>query len=273
VKTTTRPAPRWDPKTIFAVHADHADGLSPSEIATKRDLPLLTVQAFLRPSEQTCRLASPYRFRRGRLPDNAAIQAYWLGYIAATGRVCGQQAFTTLVLSIHRDDERHVETLAADLVVGHARVEFVDSSLDGRQAYIRDRALGEVLTQWGLAATREALDVPLEYLPPAVLPDFARGYLEGSRLERPFGGRASGPRRAPVRLALAGPTALIRALAAGLQAACGVRAAAVTPSRESDMARAVFSRADSAKVMARLYHRPVRSSPRAAPLAARFAEA
>jgi hypothetical protein len=256
------------------VHADHAEGLSVNEIAAKHDLPALTVQSFLRPNEQTCRLASPYRFRRGRLPDSAAAQVYWLGYIAATGRVCGQHAFTTLVLNIHREDEVHVETLVSDLVVGHARVEFADSSLDGRQAYIRDRRLGEVLTQWGLSSTREGMTIPLEYLPPALLPDFVRGYLEGSRLSPPFGGRgrAAPSPRTLGRLTLVGPEAVIRAIAAGLPAMCGARVQAIAPFGPPGIVRATLSRQDSLRVVACVYRRPGRVSSRAAAFVARFAE-
>ncbi|OFX27588.1 MAG: hypothetical protein A2Z07_05515 [Armatimonadetes bacterium RBG_16_67_12] len=269
------PAPaaiRHDPKKIYAIHVDRAAGLSADEIAAKHSLSTLTVHSFLRATDQASPLASPYGFKRGTLPPNAAVQMYWLGYIAACGRVLGQNSYSTVVLAIHPDDEAHVQTLMSDLVVGHARVEFADSNLDGRQAYLRDRQLAEVLRQWGVSAVVAEGSVPLEFVPPACIPDFVRGYLEGSRLSPPFGGKgARAPSPRPARaLTFVGQATFIAELDRALRSACGVRAGQAEPSGASGMARITYSLEEGERILACAYGRPGRTGPRAAKFVARF---
>lgn len=272
MRLSSRVQPRHDPRKIFAIYVDRAAGLTPTEIAAKHDLPATTVQGFLRPPVQAGALASPFDFHRGEVPANAAVQIYWLGYIAATGRVLGSNNLSTLLLAIHPQDVPHIQTLLQDLVVGHARCEFADSSLDGRQAYVRDRQLAEMLLQWGICAAPEEGSTPLEFIPPALVADFVRGYLEGSRHSPPFGGASHllpSPRSSR-SLALVGTAPLIEGLNQMLQAACGVQHGVIAPFGRLGRVQVTFSPQDGARILAWVYRHPVRTGPRAAKFVARF---
>jgi len=246
--------------------------MSPLEIAAKHELSAITVQGFLRSSVKTCALLSPYDLRGTTLPANAAVQVYWLGYIAASGRVFGQNNLSTLVLAIHPGDTAHIKTLLDDLVIGHPWCEFAESSLDGRQAYVRDPPLAEVLLQWGIAATPEDGSIPTEFIPPLV-PDFVRGYLEGSRYSLPFGGVHCGARapRSPRALTLVGHKMLVEGLSRALQSVCGIGGGTVAPSGRLGLTQVTFSAADTTRILKHAYRRPARSSPRAAKFVERFA--
>ncbi len=268
-----RPRPRYDPKTIYRIHADREAGNSAADIAVKHDLPAITVQGFLRSSGKTCALLSPYELRGAELPPNAAVQVYWLGYIAASGRVFGQNNLSTLILAIHPDDAPHIQTLLADLVIGHPRCEFAESSLDGRQAYVRDRSLAEVLLQWGVGAAAEDGSIPIEFIPPALWPDFIRGYLEGSRRCPPFGGQGTRAPRVPGvprTLTLVGNRPLVEGLSRELQSACGITGGAVAPSGGGGLSQVTFSPSDTTRILEAAYRSPSRTSPRAAKFVKKF---
>ncbi|MDR7521959.1 MAG: hypothetical protein QN168_05790 [Armatimonadota bacterium] len=265
---------RHDPRTIYEVHKDRATGLTASEIAVKHGLSPMTVLGVLRPTSHPEALRNPYVFHSGALPTNAALQMYWLGYIAAGGRVAGQHLLSTLVLAIHPQDTEHVQWLLKDLGMGRVRCEVVESSLEGRQVYIRDRSLAETLLQWGIAAAPNEGSVPVEFIPRALVPDFVRGYLEGSRRTPPFGGtRAVAPSPRSLRsLALAGPLPLMEGLNQALQAICGVRTGTLGPSGHRGLTQLTFSRRDAVKILACAYRRPLRTGPRAVKFAARFGD-
>lgn len=264
VRMFPRPRPRYDPKTIYRIHADREAGKSAADIAVKHDLPAVTVQGFLRSSGKNCALLSPYELRGAELPPNAAVQIYWLGYIAASGRVFGQNNLSTLILAIHPDDAPHIQTLLADLVIGHPRCEFAESSLDGRQAYVRDRALAEVLLQWGIGTSAEDGSIPIEYIPSALWPDFVRGYLEGSRRCPPFGGQGTRAPRVPRTLTLVGTKPLVEGLTRELQSACRITGGTVAPAGGGGLSQVTFSPADTTKILETVYNSPTRTSPRAA---------
>jgi hypothetical protein len=267
-------APRHDPRTIYSIHADRASGLSADEIATKHNLSRFAVQTVLRPAAEPSGLASPFEFRHRGAPPNAAVQVYWLGYITATGRIFGQSSQGTVVLAIHPQDESHVQTLVRDLITGHPRVEFADSNLEGRQAYIRDRQLAEVLLQWGISTTPGSSALSFEFIPQELVPDFVRGYLEGSRSSPPFGGpreRGALPTPASLRsLSFVGSRALITGLARVLRETYRTPAVPVKAIGASGLAKITLSQAAGLKILASVYARPIRTSPRAARFAARF---
>ncbi len=269
-----RPRPRYDPKTIYSIHADREVGASAAEIARKHDLPAITVQGFLRSSGKTCALLSPFELRGAGLQPNAAVQIYWLGYIAASGRVFGQSSLATLILAIHPDDAPHIQTLLTDLVIGHPRCEFAESSLDGRQAYVRDRSLAEVLLQWGVGPSPEEGSIPVEFIPPALCADFVRGYLEGSRRCPPFGGRGGRVPKmpgVPRTLTLVGAGPLIEGLGRELRSACGISGGTVTQVGGGVLSQVTFSSRDTARILRAAYGSPVRTSPRAQKFVRRFA--
>ena len=274
MRLSSKTRPRHDPRKIYDIHADRAAGLTPSEIAAKHDLPATTIQGFLRSTAQACALLSPYDLQRNALPANAAVQVYWLGFIAASGRVFGQNNLSTLVLAIHPDDAAHIQTLLQDLIIGHATCEFADSSLDGRQVYVRDRQLAERLLQWGISAMPAEGSIPLEFIPRSLVSDFVRGYLEGSRHSPPFGGvrrRVPSPRSMRA-LALVGHMPLIEGLSRLLQSVCGIGRGAVAPFGRTGLTQVTFSSGDSARILEYVYRNPVRTMPRAASLAERFVQ-
>ena len=274
MRLSTRPVPRHDPRLIYAIQANRAGGLTVAEIAAKHNLPLPTVLQLLRAPSPSCALKTPYEFRQGALPSRAPAQVYWLGYIAATGRIFGENARGTLVLAIHPEDGAHIQTLLQDLIEGYANCEFVDSSLNGRQAYVRNPDLARVLLQWGIASTLDQTAIPLEFLPQALLPDFLRGYIEGSRLTRPFGEGRNGngvPSPGSLRsLALAGSAALIDGLATALRAACGA-SGTMGSTGPSGLTQVVFHAKDGMRLLEYAYRLPTRSSPRAEKFVAHFA--
>lgn len=247
------------------MQATRAGGLTVAEIAAKYNLPVPTVLQLLRAPSQSCALRAPYEFRQGALPARAPAQIYWLGYIAASGRISGENARGTLVLAIHPDDGTHIQTLLSDLIDGYANCEFVDSSLSGRQAYIRNPELARVLTQWGIGSTADQSSIPLEFVPTALMPDFLRGYIEGA----PSRG-ATLSSRLRGSLALSGAPAFVEGLAASLKGLCGTAGAIGEPG-PNGLARLTYSARDSKRLLEFAYRTPARTSPRAAPLVTYFA--
>jgi hypothetical protein len=263
---------RQPPRRIYEIHADRASGLSVPEIAAKHNLSATAVLGFLRSSVNTCALANPYEFRRRAPGPLAGPHAYWLGYIAASGRVLGQNNYATLVLAIHPDDTPHIQTLLSDLVVGRTTCEFANSSLSGRQVYVRDRPLAETLMQWGIAATLDESCVPLEFVPTPLLPHFVRGYLEGSRLSPPFGGTRREPPSPRTRgaLSLVGSAPQIAQLKQALQQACRAYGGVITALEPGGLARVVFPARSGGRILEYAYRRPTRTGPRATKFVSRF---
>lgn len=272
MRILTKPTARHDPKMVYAVSADRAAGMTVEEIATKHGLPALTIKTLLRPTGQPGGLCTPYELAGADPPRNAAAQVYWLGYIAAAGRVFNHGSSRTLLLAIHAKDEGHIQTLVADLVSGHPSVEFADSNLDGRQVYIRDRDLVEALATWGICDSPGRGSISLELVPRRLLPDFVRGFLEGARVDPPVrraGARASSP-RGHRPLTLTGHPALLATLSQMLSAICGIGQSAGIPWGSEGLTRITLPPQDALRVMHMAYARPVRSTPRAAALVARF---
>lgn len=244
-----RPEPRHDPRLIYAVHASRAEGLSVAEVAARHGLPLPVVLGFLRAPAASCALLSPFEFRKAPRTAATARHVYWLGFIAACGRLFGQSHRGVLVLAIPPDGGSQVEAMLAELVVGHTVCEFADSSLSGYQAYVRNPALVAVLRQWGLADAAEVGSLPLEYIPADLLPDFVRGYLDGGAGAAWLRGRT--PARDADRVTLTGHPRLIEDLQAALKAACGiVGGTLIRGGGEQSLARLRLSKRDSAHLLA-----------------------
>lgn len=246
-----------------------------ADIAAKHGLALPVVLGLLRSPADSCSLSNPYECQRASGTAVTGVHVYWLGYIAACGRLFGQDQRGVLVLSTHRDDLKHVETLLADLVVGHASCEYADSNLHGRQAYVRNPGLVRVLRQWGIGETRAEGSVSLEYVPRAVFPDFLRGYMEGSP-SRPGNGRsgkAPAVRRSSSRVKLSGAESWIWEFRTAARAACGVSGGVVTAHETPGLADLTFTPKESLQLLASAYRAPARSAPRSASLIARFSRA
>lgn len=264
---------RTDPSTIYAARADLAAGLEPIEIAARHNLPLLTVRGFLQTVDIPTALLSPYDLHHEPDGQHTRIQIYWLGYVAASGKVVGQGTSCTLILAIHPQDEQHVDALLRDLATGHSHSEIVDSSLEGRQVYIRDRRLAETLLHWGMGQQVNEHVLPMDFVPISHIMDFVRGYLEGSRGTPPFGGiREELPIPRSVRtLVVQGAARIIDGLRRVLSVSCHTDMGVITRAPDTGLAQLKLSPKDSALVLSRAYAEPIRTSPRAARFVQEFA--
>jgi len=259
---------------IYAVQASRAASLSVAEISAKHGLALPVVLGLLKSTTDSTTLLAPYALQRTPVTAATAVHMYWLGFIASCGRLYSQTAHGTLVLAIHPDDAGTMDTLLADLTVGHSACEFADSNLSGRQAYIRNPGLVRVLLQWGVAESPELGSIPLEYIPAAVVPDFIRGYIEGSRTTPPFGGanrRAPSPESA-TRLTLMGTPALMEEIRAWVRTELNGGGGTLKTKKGSALAEITFATEDTRRIFARAYRSPARSLPRASKFVDRFSQ-
>ncbi len=250
--TPTRRLPRRDPYQLFSIHADFAAGLPPAAIAAKHGLPLSAVAAILRRRADD-RLPTPFHLRQHARRGRGAVQLYWVGYIAACGRLFQQGPVPTLVLTVDPRDTAHVATLVEDLCAGHPTCEWCRSSRDGLQAYIRDRDLGRMLADWGIPDDPTDGSVPVALVPPGLLDHFVRGYLEG-------GGRVSAGRRPAV--SLTGPEQFASDLRRALARHAGVNGGQVRVRRDGTH-ELTYTGPAARRLLQFAYQDPVRSLPRA----------
>lgn len=202
----------------------------------------------------------------GPVQPNGA-QLYWLGYIAAAGRLYAQRSTPTLVLDIDPRDIDHVRHLGDEFGEGRIHCELCRSNLNGLQAYIRDREFGKFLLQWGApGAGVEDGSVPVGSIPSSLLSHFVRGYLEGGHQTPPFGGRITPSLLASVRtVGLIGPEEFLARLSAALRRHAGVRAGPMT--RRRNGRRLLTYRGHHARRLIHYaYRHPSPSMPRAARL-------
>jgi hypothetical protein len=250
--TPTRRLPRRDPYQLFSIHADFAAGLSPAAIAAKHGLPLSAVTAIVRRRSDD-RLPTPFHLREHARRGQGAVQLYWVGYIAAAGRLFPQGPAPTLVLTVDPHDTAHVAALVDDLCVGHPTCEWCESSRDGLQAYIRDRDLGRMLADWGIPEDPADGSVPVALIPTALLDHFVRGYLEG-------GGRLRAGRRPAV--SLTGPPQFVADLRRALARHAGVGGGTVR-TRSDGTVDLTYAGPAARRLLQFAYQDPVRSLPRA----------
>ncbi|MDQ7819029.1 MAG: hypothetical protein QN173_03725 [Armatimonadota bacterium] len=260
--TPTRRLPRRDPYQLFTIHADFAAGLPPATIAAKHGLPLSAVAAILRRRSDD-RLPTPFHLRQHARRGRGGIQAYWVGYIAAAGRLFPQGPAPTLVLTVDPRDTAHVAALVEDLCAGHPTCEWCRSSRDGLQAYIRDRDLGRMLADWGVPEDPAAGSVPVGLIPAGLLDHFVRGYLEG-------GGRLRAGRR-PVA-SLAGPGRFVAELRRALDRHAGVDGGVVR-ARADGTWELTYAGPAARRLLQFAYQDPVRSLPRAERVREKFGPA
>lgn len=262
--TPTRRPPRRDPYQLFSIQSDFAAGLAPNQIAAKHGLPLPAVLRIVRrPRDE--RLLNPFHLRKSTLRAQGATQLYWLGFIAASGRVFLQGAAPTLVLTVDRRDINHVLTLIEDLCAGHPTCEWCESNHGGLQAYIRDRELTQMLAEWGApGADPSEGSVPVALIPSVLLPHFVRGYMEGGQNTPPFGRRHLPGSPAAIRLiVLEGPAEFLTGLSSALAKHAGVGGGDLHPKRNG-MGKLSY-RGRAAKQLAQFAYRSAgRSLPRAA---------
>lgn len=262
-----RRLPRRDPYQLFRIQTDFAAGLSPLDIATKHGLPLIVVTRAVRRRANT-RLPNPFHLRTEASNGTGAIQLYWLGFIAAAGRLFQQGATPALVLTVDGRDVDHVRVLIEDLCAGHPSCEWCESNLDGLQAYIRDRDLAQMLAEWGApGATLEDGSIPVELVPRRLLSHFVRGYLEGSRGLPPFGGGTSPASVAAVRrVRMSGPAPFITTLRTALRRLAGKDAATLVNRRDGRVVLTYNGRA-AQRIVEFAYRGATRTLARTEPIA------
>jgi len=262
-----RRLPRRDPLRLFQIQSDFAAGLAAVDIAAKHELPVPAVLQIVRSNRSQNGLLDPFQLTQGSPQLRSATQIYWLGYIAASGQLYQQGPVPTLVLDVDRRDIPHVQTLVEDLCTGRPSCEFCESSQNGLQAYIRDRELGHLLTQWGVpGADPIEGSVPISLIPGSLLSHFLRGYLEGGHETPPFGRKVSPASLAAVRtIAFIGPEDFVTSLNEALRKHVGVSSG--TTSARRDGLRTLVFRGRAAKQIVQFAYRNInRSLPRAAKL-------
>ncbi|TMJ06776.1 MAG: hypothetical protein E6H01_00490 [Bacillati bacterium ANGP1] len=213
------------------------------------------------------RLLNPFNLRQGAVRSRGATQLYWVGYIAAAGRLFLQGSVPTLVLTVDRRDTDHVTTMIDDLCTGHPTCEWCESSRDGLQAYVRDRELAQMLAEWGApGADPSEGSVPVALIPSSLLSHFVRGYLEGGRGMPPFGRRHVPLSHAAVRhIALEGPKEFLAGLNAALSKHAGTSVGDIR-ARRNGLAVLTYRGRAAARIVQFAYRGAERSLPRTASL-------
>lgn len=166
------------------IRAAARKGRTAAEIAETYGLPFKMVEQMLVPVTDA-RLSDPAHLLNHvavatGLPA-ADIQVYWVGFLTAAGRICGQGPTSALVVTLGDRSQEYMHTFMADLATPQVRNELCRSSLVGWQLYVRDRNLCEALLRWGIPSDVHGDD-------PAVLDDlltefiapFLHGYLDGN---------------------------------------------------------------------------------------------
>ncbi|MBI4278396.1 MAG: hypothetical protein HY660_08055 [Armatimonadetes bacterium] len=216
-----------------------------SDLAHKHALPVTRVQQIVGAGHRASRLSTPYQIARGDVGKeraDAATQLYWVGFIAACGRIYGRGTGAALVLTIREDQGTHVRRLIGDLSTGHMGPDFCVSSQSGFQAYVRDADLCEVLMTWGIPCPNPADgSVPLEFIPDRLVSHFVRGFLDASAQQD------DGPQRHRVlarasqpSITLAGPEPLVAGLADLLHQRCQAKPPALAPAGTPGMVRMTY---------------------------------
>ncbi len=166
------------------IRAEARKGKTATDIAETCGVPLKMVEQMLAPIVDA-RLSDPAHLLNhnaiGAGCPPADIQVYWVGFLTAAGRICGQGASSALIVTLGHRSQEYMHVLMADLATPQVRHELCRSSLLGWQLYVRDRNLCDALLRWGIPSEVYGDD-------PAVLADFPReliapylrGYLDGN---------------------------------------------------------------------------------------------
>jgi len=264
-----------DADEIFRIHEERDAGLSPSQIGARHEISGVAVQQFLRARVNTT-LPTPFELSKNSHGRALAIPLYWLGFITASGRVYHRTAAHPLVLSLDDEDLEHVRTLVADLLRTHPTYEFCYSSRDGRQAYIRERDLGEAVTHWGVTTDPREAALPVDYIPGAALPHFVRGLIEGQMLQPPFGGRKrANPHPSPRvrRVTIPGSPRFLETLRRRLRESSPAINGEVVTTNAPSAALLNFTGPAALALLRYAYRDPIRCSPRADKLVKAFGPA
>ena len=170
---------------VAQIRSASRKGSSPEAIADLCRIPIAMVEQVLR-SVGDPRLSDPADLLNTRRAapghTSADVQIYWVGFLTAAGRIWGQGAAFTLVITLgDMKPQMYIKTIMADLADPHARSEFCQSSLHGWQLYIRDPSLCKALIPWGIPSDLHGEDPALlDDLPEEFAAPFLRGYVDGN---------------------------------------------------------------------------------------------
>jgi hypothetical protein len=202
-------------------------GKTAAQIADTGDYPLKLVQQVLAPIDDV-RLGDPASVLNKRpaapgLPP-PDVQIYWVGFVAAAGRICGQGASFALILTLGTRAQAHMNLFVQDVATSQIRNEYCSSSLLGWQLYVRDQNLCKALLRWGIPSDLHGDDpTVLDDIPNEFTAPFLHGYLDGTWAAP---GAAASRSSDPI---LYGTEGILSALNRMLKRACGVHSGAVTP--------------------------------------------
>jgi hypothetical protein len=166
------------------IRAAARKGKTAAEIAGTCGAPLKTVEQMLAPVTDA-RLSDPAHLfnhvgvAAGLVP--ADVQVYWVGFLTAAGRICGQGASSALIVTLGHSPHAYMNVFLTDLATPQARHELCRSSLLGWQLYVRERYLCEALLRWGIPSEVHGDDPGvLDDLLAEFITPFLRGYLDGN---------------------------------------------------------------------------------------------
>jgi hypothetical protein len=170
---------------VVRIRAAARRGKTLAEIAALYQTTLETVRHILAAVADT-RISDPVHLLHARRPAPGAmpadVQLYWVGFLTAAGRLCGQGAASTLIVTLGDRPQSDMDTFAADLASAHVRYEFCRSSLAGWQLYVRDQNLCKALIPWGIPSDLYGEDPELlDDLPEEFVIPFLRGYVDGNQ--------------------------------------------------------------------------------------------
>lgn len=206
-------------------------GKSSAEIAESHQLPLAAVERVLAPIDHP-RISDPVQLLRSHrnAPGTAPgdVQLYWFGVLMAAGRIFGQGASLTLVVTLGKQSREYIETFIADLATDYIRSEFCYSSIVGWQVYLRDQDLCKALFPWGVPSELHGDDSALlDDLPDEFAIPFICGYVDGNW---PFIRSSNGARGE--RFIVQGTPAVLARLNSMVQRYWGVSGGIVTSRQE-----------------------------------------
>ncbi|HLW49184.1 MAG TPA: hypothetical protein VKW09_15655 [bacterium] len=260
-KRPTNPAALEARERTWRILAAARKGKTPAQIADTCEYPLKLVQQTLAPIPDT-RLADPADLlnKRPALPGLPApdVQMYWLGFLSAAGRICGQGASFALIITLGTRSQEHMNMFVQDVATPQVRNEYCSSSLLGWQLYVRDQGLCKALLRWGIPSDLHGDepgvldDIPAEFAAP-----FVHGYVDGNWAPADVGApRSNG-------LLLYGTETILGAVNRMVKRAWGVTGGVITPRGPRSQLR--FNRQDGHAILtrSRAYTERRRTSPSA----------
>jgi hypothetical protein len=232
----------------WRVRAAARRGKTPQQIAAAGDYPLKLVEQILAPIADV-RLSDPATILNNGavvagLPP-ADVQMYWVGFLTAAGRICGQGASFALIITLGQRSQDHMDTFVEDLATPQVRNEYCSNSLVGWQLYVRDQGLCKALLRWGIPSDLHGEDpAVLDDLPKEFIAPYLHGYVDGN--QAPSGGGA--PRSNG--LVLYGSETILTAVNAMIKRAWGIDSGVVT-SRPGRV-ELKFNRQDAQTILTRI---------------------